>query len=238
MVYETGQGDLFPTHTHGPGSMRPMTTIEITTERGPARVRLARARDERGAVLLGHGAGGGIDAPDLAVASAAALDCGFAVALVEQPYRVAGRRAPPPAAHLDAAWLTVTAQLRGRELAGLPLVIGGRSMGARVACRTARDAGAVGVICLAFPLLPPRRASARTAPISRQAELDATRIPTLVIQGERDPFGQPQPGPLTTVVTVPGDHSLRAGLDEVDAAVRGWLAGLGGPGHRRFQILV
>ena len=203
-----------------------MPQILIATERGDARVHLEQTVAGRGALVLGHGAGGGIDAPDLTATAAAALQAGIDVALVEQPYRVAGRRAPAPAPALDAAWLAVIARLAGKELAGRPLIFGGRSMGARVACRTARAGNAVGVLCLAFPLLPPRRAAARTAPVSRQVELDAVGVPTLVVQGARDRFGMPGPGPGRSIVTVTGDHSLRADLDAVRRAVGAWLTSL------------
>ena len=157
-------------------------------------------------------------APDLVAATQAALDAGVTVALVEQPYRVAGRRSPAPAAQLDEAWIATVAQLRAGELAGLPLLTGGRSSGARVACRTAAETGAAGVLCLAFPLQPPGRASAP----SRLPELDAVGVPTLVVQGERDPFGMPPGSAMRTVVPVPGDHSLRSAAP-VREAVRAWL---------------
>jgi uncharacterized protein len=146
---------------------------------------------------------------------------GVSVALVEQPYRVAGRRAPAPARQLDAVWTAVVEHLLAGELRGLPLIVGGRSMGARVACRTAEATGAVGVLCLAFPLQPPRRSGA--AAQSRLPELDAVTVPTLVVQGARDPFGIPPAGPRRTVVQVPGDHSLRTDLEAVAAAARAWL---------------
>ena len=132
---------------------------------------------------------------------------GVSVALVEQPYRVAGRRSPAPAAHLDGAWIAVVERLRAEALAGLPLLTGGRSMGARVACRTAAATGAVAVLCLAFPLEPPPRAGKE--PQSRLAELDAVAVPTLVVQGDRDRFGMPPPGPAREVATVAGDHALK-----------------------------
>ena len=149
---------------------------------------------------------------------------GITVALIEQPYRVAGRRSPARAPQLDAAWIAVVEQLREGELAGLPLIVGGRSMGARVACRTAEATGAVGVLCLAFPLEPPRRAG--KPPQSRLPELDAVTVPTLVVQGERDRFGMPPPGQFREVVEVHGDHNLKADLEAVTAAVRGWLSRL------------
>jgi predicted alpha/beta-hydrolase family hydrolase len=166
--------------------------------------------------MLGHGAGGGISAPDLVTARDAALGVGVAVALVEQPYRVAGRRSPAPAVQLDAAWVAVAERARG----GAPLVVGGRSSGARVACRTAAAVEAVGVLCLAFPLQPPGR---RDAP-SRLPELAAVAVPVLVVQGVRDPFGMPPPGRLRTVVAVDGDHSLRKDMRAVAAAVSTWLS--------------
>jgi predicted alpha/beta-hydrolase family hydrolase len=144
------------------------------------------------------------------------------VALVEQPYRVAGRRAPPRTPQLDSAWLAIIDHLRADELAGLPLIVGGRSLGARVACRTAEATGALAVLCLAFPLTPPSRTDKPRE--SRLPELDAVTAPTLVVQGERDPFGSPPPGPLRDVVRVPGDHSLKADLSAVAAAIRPWLA--------------
>ncbi len=172
--------------------------------------------------MLGHGAGGGVAAPDLTAAAESAVELEVSVVLVEQPYRVAGRRSPAPAHQLDAAWLAVIAQLRDGPLGDLPLVAGGRSSGARVACRTAGAAGAGGVLCLAFPVHPPGRAGDPSK--SRLGELDAVTVPTLVIQGERDPFGMPPPGPWRTVVAVSGDHSLRA-RTAVQDAVRDWLTG-------------
>jgi len=176
-------------------------------------------------MVLGHGAGGGVEARDLVAARDAALAERISVALVEQPYRVAGRRSPAPARQLDAAWSAVMARLRERELRGLPLVVGGRSLGARVACRTAAVTEAVGVVCLAFPLQPPRRSAAGPAP-SRLPELDAVGVPTLVVQGMRDPFGIPPANDQRTVVEVPGDHSLKVDPPAVSAAVQSWLADL------------
>jgi hypothetical protein len=195
--------------------------VEIATPSGAARAHLRLADTAHAALVLGHGAGGGIDARDLVAVADEAVALGISVALVEQPYRVAGRRAPAPAAQLDAAWLAAIAHLGATELAGLPLVVGGRSSGARVACRTATQAGAIGVCCLAFPLHPPGRPEK-----TRLAELDAVEAPVLVVQGARDPFGVPPAGRGRAVVTVPGDHSLRAGLDELRDAVRTWLAAL------------
>ena len=203
-----------------------MSAIAVKTPHGPARVHLRPVAGARAALVLGHGAGGGVGAGDLQAATQAALAEGFAVALVEQPYRVAGRRAPAPAKQLDAAWAAVIERLRAAELGGLALVFGGRSLGARVACRAAAAGGAAGVLCLAFPLLPPRRAAARREPESRLAELEAVPVPTLVIQGANDRFGIPPPAPMRTVVKVAGDHSLRSDLPAVGEAVGGWMAGL------------
>ena len=193
------------------------TVIEIETPHGPARAHVTKVRGAAGAVVLGHGAGGGVTAPDLVAASEAAQAERLSVALVEQPYRVAGRRSPAPAAQLDAAWNAVVAHLKRKTLRGLPIVCGGRSSGARVACRTAAETGAVGVLCLAFPLRPPGR------DVTRQDELDGVTVPVLVVQGVGDPFGMPAPGPSRTVVQVAGNHSLRSDLGSVRTAVREWL---------------
>ena len=173
-----------------------------------------------GALVLGHGAGGGVAAPDLVAVTGIALDERFSVALVEQPYRVAGRRSPAPANRLDEAWAAVVQQLCEGDLRDLPLVVGGRSAGARVACRTAADTGAVGVLCLAFPLHAPGKSATTN---TRQHELDELRVPALVVQGDRDPFGMPAAGRGRRVVTVPGNHSLKSDLEAVGAAVRSWL---------------
>jgi hypothetical protein len=189
-----------------------MQPLDIPTSHGLARAHLVAG--SHAAVVLGHGAGGGVGAPDLVAAAEVAAAAGCAVALVEQPYRVAGRRSSPRPPVLDAAWTEVLEQL---PLGGLPLIAGGRSAGARVACRTAGSCGAVAVLCLAFPLQPPRGGP------SRQPELDAAGVPTLVVQGERDPFGMPAAGPQRTVAVVPGTHRL-ANRAAVGAAVSAWLA--------------
>ncbi len=170
---------------------------------------------------MGHGAGGGVEAPDLQAAASAARGAGYSVALVEQPYRVAGRKAPAPAKQLDANWLAVIAALREKDLKGLPLIAGGRSLGARVACRTAAEAGTEAVLCLAFPVHPPGKPEK-----SRLEELDAVEVPVLVVQGESDPFGMPEPAENRQVVKVAGNHGLKKDLDSVGDAVRVWLAGL------------
>jgi len=204
---------------------RDPTVVEVPTPQGPARVHLCGAGEPRGVVVLGHGASGGVAARDLVRVSEVALETGFSSALVEQPYRVAGRRSPAPAPRLDEAWTAVLARLRAVDLRGLPMVVGGRSAGARVACRTAVDCGAIGVLCLAFPLHAPRRST--SGPVTtRQAELDAVALPTLVVQGAGDPFGVPEASATRKVVIVPGNHSLTADLDAVGQAVREWLSGL------------
>ena len=199
-----------------------MTKI-TKTPHGDARVHLHHAAEPRGALVLGHGAGGGVEAPDLVAATAAAGAEGFTVALVEQPYRVAGKRSAPAAKQLDAAWIAVIEDLMANDLDGLPLIVGGRSAGARVACRTAEATGAAAVICLAFPLQPPARAGKEPSP-SRQPELDAVKVPLLIVQGKRDRFGMPEPGPTRQVIQVKGDHSLRSDPEAVSIAMEKWLA--------------
>lgn len=215
-------------------SLHGVVAIDIETPHGPARAHPQAVPGAVGVLVLGHGAGGGVGAGDLQATAATAAQLGFAVVLVEQPYRVAGRRSPAPARQLDAAWLAVIDDLRARRSGGLgealgvqldphgmPLIVGGRSSGARVACRTAAETGAAGVLCLAFPVHPPGRSGDPTK--SRLAELDAVAVPVLVVQGERDPFGMPPERTGRAVARVPGDHSLRAAA-AVAAAVQPWLA--------------
>lgn len=192
--------------------------LDIDTPHGPARAHVHKVRGALGGLVLGHGAAGGVASRDLVEAAEAAQAEGFTVALVEQPYRVAGRRSPAPARQLDAAWIAVVAHLRRGPLRRLPLICGGRSSGARVACRTAGETGAVAVLCLAFPLHPPGRPAA-----TRQDELDAVEVPVLVVQGESDPFGRPAPGPSRRVLTVAGNHSLRGDAGAIRTAVGEWL---------------
>ncbi|GAA1830964.1 alpha/beta hydrolase [Luedemannella flava] len=197
-----------------------MTVVQ--TPRGPAEADwVLPAGRPTGLLVLGHGAGGSVDAPDVCAVRDAARAGGFVVARVTQPYRVAGRRAPPAAPTLDEAWTTVVAalpELIGAKARGLPLIVGGRSSGARVACRTARAVGAVGVVALAFPLHPPGRPE-----VSRAAELDPG-LPTLVVNGDRDPFGVPEAVGAVEVTVLAGEkHDLKRDPAAVGEAVAAWL---------------
>jgi uncharacterized protein len=204
-----------------PLSHRSPVKVEIDTPHGPALAHLHEAAEPAGALLLGHGAGGGFGAKDLVAATGAALEAGVTTVHVEQPYLVAGRRSPAPAKQLDAAWTAAIEHLRAAELSDLPLVAGGRSAGARVACRTAAETDAVAVLCLAFPVHAPGRPEK-----TRLDELDAVQVPVLVVQGDSDPFGMPPPAPGREVVTLPGNHSLKNDLPALAAAVRDWLPGV------------
>ncbi len=199
--------------------------LDLETPHGLARAHVQPAVAPVGALVLGHGAGGSVAARDLVAAAGVARRAGFSVALIEQPYRVAGRRSSPPARHLDAAWTAAVDQLRAGPLGAIALVVGGRSAGARVACRTAAATGAAGVLCLAFPLVPPARASSGP-PASRLPELEAVPVATLVVQGASDRFGIPPGGPNRSVVVVAGDHRLTSDLDAVAQAAGDWLRGL------------
>jgi predicted alpha/beta-hydrolase family hydrolase len=192
-----------------------VSVLDVDTPHGPARAHLHEVDAPRGALVLGHGAAGGVGARDLLKATDVARAEGFSVALVEQPYKVAGRKSAAPAAQLDAAWRAVIAAL---PFDGLPLIAGGRSSGARVACRTAADTGAAGVLCLAFPLHPPGRPEK-----TRLDELEAVTVPVLIVQGVSDPFGMPPDGPGRTVVKVKGNHSLSGDAAALGDAVRAWL---------------
>ncbi|MEU7619460.1 alpha/beta family hydrolase [Micromonospora rifamycinica] len=191
---------------------------QFDTPRGPARVDTDLPVGPPASLLvLGHGAGGSVDAPDLLALRDTACGAGVAVARITQPYRVAGRRAPAPAGHLDEAWTAVLTVLRSRH-PDVPLLVGGRSSGARVACRTARTVGAVGVVALAFPLHPPGR------PERSRADELATGLPTLVVNGDRDPFGVPVAGGPVEVVVRRGErHDLRRDPPGVAGAVLAWL---------------
>jgi predicted alpha/beta-hydrolase family hydrolase len=191
--------------------------IEIPTPSGPAVADIDRPRDAPLALLvLTHGAGGGVESADLTAVRGAALKAGIAVVRLTQPYRVAGRRSPSAPGKQDEAWLAALAALRRRRaLATLPLVVGGRSNGARVACRTAGEAGAAGVVALAFPVHPPGKPEA-----SRLDELACVRVPVLVVQGDRDPFGMPPPHRGREVVVIRGaDHSLKRELTTIAGTV-------------------
>ncbi|MCB5183234.1 alpha/beta hydrolase family protein [Streptomyces antimicrobicus] len=206
----------------------PSRTRSVDTPAGAARITWYDARAPRLVLALGHGAGGGIEARDLQALAAVLPAQGVGVALVEQPWRVAGKKVAAAPATLDQGWRAVWPELAAP---GLPVVAGGRSAGARVACRTAAELGAAGVLALAFPLHPPGRPEK-----SRAEELTGADRPTLVLQGGRDPFGRPDEFPegAHELVEVPyGDHgfavpkkaevSQQDALDVITAAVADWL---------------
>ena len=194
----------------------------METPRGQAEVLITdQAGPPVSQLILGHGAGGGVHAPDLTRVHDVAVAAGVQVALVTQPYRVAGRRAPAPAGHLDEAWTAVVRAIA----ADVPVILGGRSSGARVACRTASALGAAGVLALAFPLHLPGKPDR-----SRAAELPVT-VPTLVVNGDRDPFGVPQPSGAVEVAVRPGaTHDLRRDLSGTGDIVSAWLRAHGWAG--------
>jgi uncharacterized protein len=195
--------------------------MQISTGAGPARADIDRPKTATFLLLMTHGAGGGVDTRDLLAVRDAAVSLGGTVARVLQPYRVRGARAPGAPGPQDAAWLEIVAALR-LEYPGLPLVQGGRSNGARVACRTAVEAGARGVVALAFPLHPPGRPEQ-----SRVGELRGAGVDVLVVNGERDPFGIPAQRDAARVVVLPGEtHALTKNPAAVGAAVGSWLAAL------------
>jgi predicted alpha/beta-hydrolase family hydrolase len=217
-----------------------MTGVLIETEYGPAEVETETGADSgpgapvgtaggagrpRFLMVLTHGAGGGVDSADLLAARDAAVGLGGAVARVVQPYRVRGARAPGSALRQDAAWLEIVARLQA-DFGSVPLVQGGRSNGARVACRTARAAGALGVLALAFPLHPPGKPEQ-----SRLEELRGAGTSVLVISGSRDPFGVPDGAGAAKVVVLAGQtHALSGAAALITAEVGGWLRGLLGGG--------
>ncbi|MFI1178379.1 alpha/beta family hydrolase [Streptomyces sp. NPDC020799] len=207
--------------------------IETTaTPTGPARIHWFEAKTPTRTLALGHGAGGGVEARDLQALAATLPERGITVALVEQPWRVAGKKVAPAPKTLDAAWTALWPAIAGR---GGPVVAGGRSVGARVACRTARELGAVAVLALSFPLHPPGKPEK-----SRAEELTGAGLPTLVVQGAKDPFGRPEEFPPgARLVPVPdGDHGFAVpkkaaigqdgALAVITEAVAEWLAGLPG----------
>jgi len=219
---KTDDGEVAP----GPAS----AATPVDTAAGQAHVVLEMpSRTAHALLVVGHGAGGDIEAPDLLALRNSALSRGIAVARVRQPYRVAGRRAPAPAAQLDAAWVSVVTALAecagpfapyARRLRRRPVVVAGRSSGARVACRTAQAAGAAAVVALAFPLRPPGR------PDRSRADELAVAVPLLVVQGSRDAFGRPADFPSSVrVIEVAGaDHSLKAaGFRAVVGDIADWI---------------
>jgi predicted alpha/beta-hydrolase family hydrolase len=202
--------------------------MEIDTGSGPARAELDEPASPSFLMVLTHGAGGGVDSPDLLAAAQAAVGLGGAVARVLQPYRVRGARAPGSAERQDAAWLEIIEGLRAR-FPGIPLVQGGRSNGARVACRTASAAGATAVVALAFPLHPPGRPER-----SRAAELRQAGTPVLVVNGDRDPFGIPDGADASLVAVLPGEtHALSRHPGNVRQAVHAWLGEVLGSANGR-----
>ncbi|SFK42277.1 alpha/beta family hydrolase [Geodermatophilus ruber] len=208
-----------------------MTALQLETPLGPARVTATEPDGGlRGALVLGHGAGGGVESADLRAVTAAAAGAGWRVLRVEQPWRVAGKRIAPAPARLDVAWRAVLDGLREAGRLDGALVLGGRSAGARVACRTAGEQGAAGVLCLAFPLHPPGRPER-----SRAGELAGVAVPLGVVQGERDAFGSPEAVAAAlsgqagaSVYAVPGDHALERNVEVVAAAAVDWLSGVAG----------
>jgi predicted alpha/beta-hydrolase family hydrolase len=203
--------------------------IEIPTPHGPARAHVtAEDGAPRGTLLLGHGAGGGLGSRDLVAVTAEAALAGWRVVGVEQPWRVAGKRVATLPPRLDEGWRAVVDALRAADVLTGLLVFGGRSAGARVACRTADELRADGVLALAFPLHPPGRPGR-----SRADELTAVTVPLVVVQGETDAFGSPADvaavltGRATaSVYAVPGDHALKKNVDVVAAAAVSWLGDL------------
>ncbi|WP_214102791.1 alpha/beta hydrolase family protein [Acrocarpospora catenulata] len=192
--------------------------MEVETPHGPGRVELDEVAGPWGLLALTHGSAGGVDAVDLVAVRDAALALGMSVARVVQPFRLRGARAPGSAEKQDAAWVALMAWL-GDRYPGLPLVQGGRSNGARVACRTARETAAVGVVALAFPLHPPGRPER-----SRADELRGAGAPVLVVNGDRDPFGVPAAADADRLVVLPGEgHDLKRDPAGVGAVVARWL---------------
>lgn len=209
------------------------TELRIPTSRGEARALVdeptggAGERSAPPTILLGHGAGGGAQAPDLVHLAEALPGRGLRVVRIEQPWRVAGRRVAPAPSILDDAWTQVLGELKDTLELDV-FAVGGRSAGARVACRTGAALGARAVLALAFPLHPPGRPER-----SRAEELTGAALPVLVLQGERDPFGRPEEFPVVaglTVQPVPGDHSLRAAAAALARPAAEFLCASLGPG--------
>ncbi|MFF9087091.1 alpha/beta family hydrolase [Streptomyces sp. NPDC014991] len=209
-----------------------MSTETVDTDAGQARITWHPAREARLVLAVSHGAGGGIEARDLQVLARTLPARGVTVALVEQPWRVAGKKVAPAPKTLDTGWRGVWPAL---ARPGLPVISGGRSAGARVACRTAAELGAHAVLALSFPLHPPGRPER-----SRAGELLGTGVPTLVVQGGNDPFGRPEEfpeGDFDLVEVAHGDHGLAVprraditqeqALDLVGGRVAAWALSLG-----------
>ncbi|MEV4091535.1 alpha/beta hydrolase family protein [Streptosporangium saharense] len=194
------------------------SSVEIATAHGPAVAEIDEAADPRFLLVITHGSAGGVDAPDLLAVRDAVTPIGGVVARVLQPFRMRGARAPGSAAKQDEAWLELVAGLRGLR-PGLPLVQGGRSNGARVACRTASLVGATAVVALAFPLHPPGRPER-----SRAQELRAAGVDVLAVSGDRDPFGVPEAADTSRLVVLPGEgHDLKKDPVRVGEVVAHWL---------------
>ncbi len=209
-----------------------VSTELVLTDAGDARITWHPAKRPRLVLAVSHGAGGGIDARDLSALAAVLPGHGVTVALVEQPWRVAGRKVAPAPKTLDTGWRGIWPAV---AKPGLPVVSGGRSAGARVACRTAVELGAHAVLALSFPLHPPGKPEK-----SRAAELLGSGVPTLVVQGGNDTFGRPEEFPegAYEIVEVPyADHGLavprRAEISQEEAvaivtdAVVEWTGSLG-----------
>ncbi|GGS76835.1 alpha/beta hydrolase [Planobispora rosea] len=192
--------------------------MELTTPHGPALVEVDGVPDPRFLLVLTHGSAGGVDAPDLLAVRDAVLKIGGVVARVTQPFRLRGARAPGSAVKQDEAWTAAVEEIR-RGHPGLPLAQGGRSNGARVACRTARAVGAEAVVALAFPLHPPRKPERSRAP-----ELRAAGTEVLVVNGDRDPFGVPEAADAARLVVLAGEgHDLNRDPARVGEVVADWL---------------
>lgn len=183
---------------------------ELETSQGTARVHEQEAVRPWARMVVHHGAGGSVSAPDLQTATRTALEEGVSVVLVEQPYKVAGKKSTPTPQRLDEAHHAIVDQLPS----DLPFLNAGRSSGARIACRTATATPAVAVLALAFPLITPKGTS-------RQEELDGVRVPLLIVQGASDRFGVPE-----GAAVVKGDHGLKADQGAIADTIRSWLVGL------------
>ena len=200
-----------------PGAVRRRSLV-VATAAGDAHVSLDGRPRARFLLVLTHGAAGGVDAPDLLVVRDLAVRLGGAVARVLQPYRVAGGKAPGSPDKQDAAWLEIVRDLR-RRFRGVPLIQGGRSNGARVACRTAPDLRPRGVVALAFPLHPPGRPDK-----TRVDELRCAATEVVVLNGDRDPFGVPDADDATLVHVLSGEtHAMRKSAHEIESVLERWL---------------